>query len=124
VRTMTGLIAGSKFDVARLRRALDEGHLLATEVADHLVTRGLAFRDAHAAAGAIVRRAVERGVDLAALSIDEMRDASGQALVDESLRAVLDAARAVDRRDIVGGPARGRVVAAIEAAEQRLSKES
>ncbi|HTM21957.1 MAG TPA: argininosuccinate lyase, partial [Kofleriaceae bacterium] len=53
-RTMAGLLAGAKFDGERLRRALSEGHLLATELADHLVTRGVPFRQAHAAAGAIV----------------------------------------------------------------------
>ena len=42
---------------------------------------------------------------------------------DESLFAVLDAGRAVDRRDVVGGPARDRVLAAIEAAERELGKE-
>jgi argininosuccinate lyase len=115
-RTTAGLIAGAKFDPARMRRALDEGHLLATEVADWLVTRGLPFRQAHAASGAIVRRASERGVDLAALSPEEMREASGVPLIDEGIRAVLDPAKAIDRRDVIGGPARGRVLAAIELA--------
>jgi argininosuccinate lyase len=120
LRTTAGLIAGAKFDAARMRRALDEGHLLATEVADWLAQKGVPFRQAHAAAGAIVRRASERGVDLAQLSIDEMRAASGVSLIDESLRAVLDPARAIDRRDVIGGPARNQVLAAIAAAEQLL----
>jgi len=122
-RTMGGLVAGSTFDVERLKRALDEGHLLATEVADFLVTRGLPFRDGHAAAGAIVRAASARGVDIGALSIDEMRAAAGAVVgaaasdrIDDGIRAVLDAARAVDRRDVPGGPARARVLAAIETA--------
>jgi argininosuccinate lyase len=120
-RTMSGLIAGARFDAARLRRALDEGHLLATEVADHLAARGLPFRQAHAASGAIVRRASERGVDLAALTPAEMSEASGVA-IDESIRQVLDPARAVDRRDVVGGPARQRIVAALEGVDQRLKE--
>ncbi len=122
VRTMTGLLAGARFEVERMRRALDEGHLLATEVADHLAARGVPFRQAHAAAGAIVRRASERGVDLAALGIEEMRAAAGLAEIDASLLAVLDAARAVDRRDVPGGPARARVLAAIADAEARLKE--
>jgi argininosuccinate lyase len=122
VRTMTGLLAGARFEVERMRRALDEGHLLATEVADHLAARGVPFRQAHAAAGAIVRRASERGVDLAALGIEEMRAAAGLAEIDASLLTVLDAARAVDRRDVPGGPARARVLAAIADAEARLKE--
>ena len=122
-RTMTGLLAGARFDVPRMRRALDEGHLLATEVADYLAARGLPFRQAHAAAGAIVRRATERGVDLAGLSVAEMRDAAGGlALLGDDIVQVLDAGRAVDRRDVIGGPARGRVVEAIAQAEFRLNR--
>jgi argininosuccinate lyase len=121
VRTTAGLIAGATFDAARMQRALDEGNLLATEVADHLAALGVPFRDAHAAAGAIVRRAVERGVDLTRLSIEEMRDAAGGLpQIDDRVRAVLDAARAIDRRDVEGGPARSRVLTAIEAAEKNL----
>ncbi len=121
VRTTAGLVAGAQFEVARMRQALDQGNLLATEVADHLTSLGLPFRDAHAAAGAIVRRAVERGVDLTRLSVEEMREAAGGLQqIDERVRAVLDPARAIDRRDVPGGPARARVLLAIEAAEKNL----
>lgn len=120
-RTMGGAIAGARFDAERMRRALDAGNLLATEVADHLAARGVPFRDAHAAAGAIVRRAVERGVDMNQLSIAEMREAAGGlAAIDDSLRPALDAQRAVDRRDVPGGPARTQVLAAIAHAAERL----
>jgi argininosuccinate lyase len=123
-RTMTGLVAGARFDAERMRRALSEGHLLATEVADHLAAHGVPFRQAHAAAGAIVRRATERGVDLAALTPAEMREAAGGlAAIDDSVMQVLDAARAVDRRDVIGGPARARVLEAIDQAERRLNRQ-
>ena len=109
----------------RLRRAIDEGQLLATEVADHLTGRGLPFRQAHDAAGKIVRAAIARGVDLTRLSVAEMREAAGDLPgLDESMLAVLDAGRAVDRRDVTGGPARNRVLAALDEAEQTLRQES
>jgi argininosuccinate lyase len=121
LRVTAGLMAGCRFDVERLRRAIDEGQLLATEVADHLAAGGLPFRQAHDAAGKIVRAAVARGVDLTKLSVAEMRAAAGNLPgLDESLPPVLDAARAVDRRDLPGGPARNRVLAAIAAAEKEL----
>jgi argininosuccinate lyase len=121
LRVTAGLVGGCRFDVERLRRAIDEGQLLATEVADHLAARGLPFRQAHDAAGKIVRAAVAKGVDLTKLSLAEMRQAAGELPgLDESLPAVLDAARAVDRRDLPGGPARNRVLQAIAAAEKEL----
>jgi argininosuccinate lyase len=122
-RTMAGLIAGSKFDAERMARAVDQGHLLATEVADWLAARGVPFRQAHAAAGALVRAASARGVDIGQLSLADMRAIYPDVAFDEGVFTVLDAARAVDRRDVIGGPARARVLSAIERAERELSEE-
>jgi argininosuccinate lyase len=119
-RTMAGLIAGTTFDTERMARAVGQGHLLATEVADWLVTRGVPFRQAHAAAGALVRMASGRGVELGELSLADLRATVPDVTWDESLFAVLDAARAVDRRDVIGGPARAQVLKAIETAEREL----
>jgi argininosuccinate lyase len=123
-RTMTGLMAGAQFDAQRLLRAVGQGHLLATEIADWLAARGLPFRQAHAAAGALVRAASARGVELGELTLDEMRatlrEAEIEAQLDAELLTVLDAARAVDRRDVPGGPAKNRLLQAIAAAEREL----
>jgi argininosuccinate lyase len=51
--------------------AASQGMLLATEVADYLVDRGMPFRTAHETVGRIVRRLSERGADFTALTIDE-----------------------------------------------------
>jgi argininosuccinate lyase len=107
-----GMVASLSFDTARLRAAIDQGHLVATEVADYLVTRGVAFREAHDVAGHLVRIASERRVELGALGLDELRavhPAFGPDVADW-----LDPARAVDRRDLPGGPARNRVIAEID----------
>jgi argininosuccinate lyase len=107
-----GMIDSLEFDVARLRAAIDEGHLVATELADYLVTRGVAFREAHDIAGHLVRLATERRVELRALSLDELRAVHPAFEADVS--DWLDPARAVDRRDLPGGPARSRVSAEID----------
>jgi argininosuccinate lyase len=107
-----GMIESLEFDVARMRAAIDEGHLVATELADYLVTRGVAFREAHDVAGHLVRIATERHVELRALALDEMRGVHPAFAAD--VYEWLDPARAVDRRDLVGGPARARVIAEID----------
>jgi argininosuccinate lyase len=107
-----GMIDSLVFDVARLRAAIDEGHLVATELADYLVTRGVAFREAHDVAGHLVRIATERRVELRALSLEELR--AVHPLFDADVRYWLDPARAVDRRDLPGGPARNRVLAELD----------
>src|SRR6188768_1824824 len=47
-----GLVRGLSFDAVALAKAVDGGHLTATELADHLVGRGVPFRRAHDQAGA------------------------------------------------------------------------
>ena len=107
-----GMVESLEFDVARMRAAIDEGHLVATELADYLVTRGVAFREAHDVAGHLVRIASERRVELRGLSLEDMR-AVHPAFGPEVVQW-LDPERAVDRRDLTGGPARSRVLAEIE----------
>jgi argininosuccinate lyase len=114
-----GMVATLVFDVARLRAAVDTGYLVATELADYLVTRGVPFREAHDVAGHLVRVASGRGVELAALSLDELRAA--HPAFDPDVAAWLDPVRAVDRRDLPGGPARARVVAELERLERELA---
>jgi argininosuccinate lyase len=114
-----GMIASLTFDTARMRAAIDAGHLVATEVADYLVTKGVPFREAHDIAGHLVRVASERGVELAALDLATLRAA--HPAFDADVASWLDPARAVDRRDVIGGPARNRVLAEIDRIERDLS---
>jgi argininosuccinate lyase len=111
LRLMTGMVLTMELDRAALASAVARGHLLATELVDYLVGRGLPFRQAHDVVGALVRVAEERGVELAALALEEFRAESP--LFEADLYEWLDVARAVDRRDVAGGPARARVAAEI-----------
>jgi argininosuccinate lyase len=113
-----GMITTITFDVQRMRAAVDRGYLVATEVADYLVTKGIAFREAHDIAGHLVRVASDRGSELAALSLDELKAVNPA--FDADLASWLDPVRAVDRRDLPGAPARARVLAEIERVEREL----
>jgi argininosuccinate lyase len=113
-----GMVASLAFDTQRMRDAVDKGYLVATEVADYLVTKGVPFREAHDISGHLVRVASERGVELAALSPGDLKAA--HAAFDSDLAEWLDPVRAIDRRDLPGGPARTRVVGEIERIEREL----
>ena len=113
------MVRALDFDVERLRAAVDQGYLVATEVADYLVARGLPFRSAHDIAGALVRKAVAAGVELSALPLSDFQAESDRFADD--IYEWLDVANAVDRRDVPGGPARGRVVAEIARIRQELA---
>ncbi len=103
-----GMIASLKIDAARMRAAVDDGHLVATEVADYLVTKGVPFREAHDISGHLVRVATERGVELAALDLATLQATHPAFEID--LASWLDPQHAVDRRDVIGGPARRQVL--------------
>ena len=110
---------GIKFSRASMRRALDAGFVNATEVADYLVSKGVAFRDAHAVSGRLVARAIELQTDLASLSLDEYRKENSA--FDDSIYPVLDPNNAVERRAIVGAPARARVAQEVHNAKARFA---
>jgi argininosuccinate lyase len=110
-RALTGAIASATFNGARMKAALATGHLCATDLADFLVLRGLPFREAHHVVGAIVREAEARGVQIGELPSDVLHG--------PELALALDPEAAVERRSLVGGPAKKSVLAAIENARGR-----
>jgi argininosuccinate lyase len=120
LRVAAGMVDALELDPVRLRRAVDEGYLVATELADYLVSKGVAFRDAHDHAGALVRAAIERGVELAALPLEVMQ--AEHAGFADDVYQWLDVATAVDRRDVIGGPARNRVADEIARLEAELGE--
>ncbi|MGH9346582.1 MAG: argininosuccinate lyase [Vicinamibacterales bacterium] len=69
------VIARLSLNAAKSERAAS-GLLLATDVADYLVSRGMPFRRAHEVVGAMVRRLLSEGRDFSDLTLAEWRDAS------------------------------------------------
>ena len=115
---LSGAIASATFDKRRMADALQTGFLDATEVADWLALRGVPFREAHHVAGKLVQQAVQQGKTLSQLPL-ETYQAAHEAFDDTVFRA-LDMETAIERRDVPGGPARGRVAAAIAELRGRL----
>ena len=115
---LSGAIASATFDKRRMADALQSGFLDATEVADWLALRGVPFREAHHVAGKLVQQAVQQGKTLSQLPL-ETYQAAHEAFDDTVFRA-LDMETAIERRDVPGGPARGRVAAAIAELRGRL----
>ncbi|MDQ2643484.1 MAG: argininosuccinate lyase [Myxococcota bacterium] len=112
---LAGAISTATFRRDRMRAALLRGHLCATDVADFLASRGVPFREAHHVVGALVREADTRGVELSELP-ESALVAAHPLLTGPELKSALDPEAAVERRALVGGPAKPRVEAAIAAA--------
>lgn len=99
----------------RMAAALDAA-MLATDLADYLVKRGVPFREAHGLAGQAVRRAIELGISLDRLPFYEWKAISP--LIEEDVTSVFDFAAAIDRRNVIGGTARAAVQKQLEEAKQ------
>ena len=115
---LAGAVATATFDRKRMQQALDKGHLCATDLADFLALAGVPFREAHHVVGALVREAEGKGVELGALP-DAAFEAAHPALASKARAAALDPALAVERRSLIGGPAKNAVTAAIADARAR-----
>jgi len=96
---MSGAIATLKVNADRMRAAID-ATMLATDLADDLVQRGVPFREAHHAVGRAIKRAQELGVELTDLALPEW-----QAIHPGFENQALDPERAIARRTAFGGTA-------------------
>ena len=102
----------------RTRDAASHGMINATELADYLVRKGMPFREAHETVGRIVMRAIERGVEIQELSLNEMRSLSP--LIEEEVFEVLTMEQTLGTKSQIGGTSPKRVSEALAAARTSL----
>ncbi|MBP1467665.1 argininosuccinate lyase [Candidatus Chloroploca sp. M-50] len=91
----------------RMRAALDDA-MLATDLADDLVRRGVPFREAHGKVGRLVRRALELHLPMRELPLVEYQ--AVQPELDHTVYSLFDMAQSVARKDSLGGTAPERVL--------------
>ena len=104
---MTGMYATLRFDAERMIASAPEGFALATDIAEWLVRAGVPFREAHEIAGASVRAAEGRGIELWDLSDAELAAISPR--LTPEVRSVLSVQGSLDSRSSFGGTAPARV---------------
>ena len=114
---LAGAVRTASFRPDRIHDALDT-QLLATDIADYLVRKGVPFRRSHEVVGRLVRLAEERASGLEDLSDEDFAEAH-EALTPD-VRDVFDWQRSVEARPVVGGTARASVLAQLEGARSRL----
>lgn len=113
------LIRGITVNRMAMARAVDSGLLLATELADYLVTKRVPFREAHEITGRIVRACLDQGRDLRDLSLAELQEFSDR--FEKDALEVLTIEGALERKSQIGGTARKRVEARIKTWQKMLT---
>lgn len=116
---LIGTVETLRFVPERMAAALDEG-MLATDLADYLVRRGVPFREAHGLVGRAVRRSLETNTPLSKLPYSEYQAIS--AAYGEDLYGVFDFAASIAKRRAAGGTAPDAVREQIAAAETWLAE--
>jgi argininosuccinate lyase len=111
--------AALRFNHDRMREAAQTGYLNAMAAATYLVHKGVPFRTAHEKIGNAVRYALDKGVEMGDLSLDELRK-FGPEFGDDFYEAVTLQAT-LDCHDVTGGTARARVRTALDSAAQRVA---
>jgi argininosuccinate lyase len=117
-RIAAGAVAAMKFNEARLREAVSDPSLLATEAADYLVMRSVPFRQAHEIIGKAIREAEQQGKTLVTLPLESLQKLSPAFGADFAAALTLEASLA--RRNLPGGTAPEAVRAALAEFRARL----
>ncbi len=107
-----------QFNFERMRAASESGYLNAMAAATYLVHKGVPFRTAHEKIGNAVRFAIEKGVELGDLTIEELHQFGDEFAADFYAAITLDAT--LDCHDVIGGTARIRVQEALDEAWTRV----
>ncbi|MES9991828.1 MAG: argininosuccinate lyase [Candidatus Thiodiazotropha sp.] len=101
-----------------MRQAVMQGFATATDLADYLVRKGIAFRDAHEVVGKAVAFGVAEGRDLSQMSLAELQQFSAE--IEEEVFDILTLEGSLAARDHIGGTAPDQVRSAIARARERL----
>jgi argininosuccinate lyase len=118
LKVFADMVPNIQVSKERMYQAAKQGFATATDLADYLVRKGVAFRDAHEIVGQAVRYGIDNKKDLSEMSLDELQQFSKN--IDSDVFKVLTLEGSVAARDHLGGTAPQQVKAAIERARQRL----
>ena len=118
LRIFAELAAGIQVKPEAMERAAKKGYATATDLADYLVKKGVAFRDAHEIVAHAVKTAIARGVDLAELSLAELQ--AFHPAIGADVHAALTLRGSLDARRVLGGTAPSQVRAQIARHRARL----
>jgi argininosuccinate lyase len=112
------MIKSLEFKKENIFKALQKGAILATEIADYLVKKGLPFRDAHEIVGQIVQVVEQKNIRLEEFALTEFQTYSP--LFQKDIYEVLTYEGAVAAKDVYGGTAPQRVEEQLRSIKKKL----
>jgi argininosuccinate lyase len=113
---LAGALKTMTLNKERMFAAIDTS-MLATDVADYLVRKGIPFREAHAVAGKAVRAAAEKGISLDQLSLSEWQTLGP---FEADVFQIFDVVKSVEKRNAIGGTSPQSVKNQIQIAKSKI----
>ena len=120
LKVCAGMISTMCIDAGRMREAAESGYVLATDIADYLVHKGMPFREAHGVVARLSAAALEQGKGFHELSLETYRGLS-DLFAEDVLGITVDSSIAA--RNVPGGTSPAQVVRAIADAKAALEAE-
>ena len=120
IQTFTGMLDTMKIKKDVMKKAASGGFTNATDVADYLVKKGEAFRNAHEIVGKIVLYCIDENKAIDDLSLDEFKSFSP--FFEEDVYKAIDLITCVEERSVMGGPSSSSVQSQISLLENFISE--
>jgi len=120
LKVLYEMLGTIKFKHENMKKALNEGFIMATDIADYLSRKNLPFRQSHEVTGKIVSYAEEKGLELLELDISEFKKFSK--LFDNDLYNYITLDGSIKSRKSQGGTAKKNVVKMIKSAKKEISE--
>ncbi|MDX1694613.1 MAG: argininosuccinate lyase [Ketobacteraceae bacterium] len=120
LRAYADMVPAIRANRDSMREAARRGFSTATDLADYLVKKGVAFRDSHEIVGKAVAYGIQQKKDLSEMSLAELHQFSDQ--ISEDVFDVLTLEGSVNARNHLGGTAPGQVRAAVQRGRETIGK--
>ncbi|WP_160691375.1 argininosuccinate lyase [Clostridium sp. C2-6-12] len=120
LKTFCGMIKTMKVKKDNMRKGAGLGFTNATDLADYLVKKGMAFRNAHEVVGEIVLECIKRNIMIEELTLEELKGFSP--IFEEDVYHAIDLVTCVEERKVIGGPSTESVKMQIAALEYFINK--
>ncbi|MNO78026.1 Argininosuccinate lyase 1 [compost metagenome] len=113
IKTFNGMLKTMRIKKDNMRKGALGGFTNATDVADYLVKKGVAFRNAHEVVGAIVLHCINKGINIEELSLEALKEFSSY--FEEDIYNAISLETCVEERKVIGGPSSKSVKIQLEA---------
>lgn len=107
LKIMKGILESLYINKNKMRESAELGYLNATDLADYLVIKGLAFREAYDLVGKIVNYAIEEKLKLEDISLEKYKEFDK--VFEEDLYDFIEIENSLKNRKVYGGPAKEAV---------------